>query len=261
MLFVILPGLADSLATRLPPETEARFGRLALAQVEDFLSGWEWGDQEIGKADLTCDSPPGLAALGRLEARLTAGLDIGYDIELRVFDHEMVNAFALPGGHVVILRGLLDAASGPDEVAGVLAHEVGHVARHDPTRLMLRAAGSAGILSLVLGDISGGTLVAVAGEQLMQAAYTREAEAAADAFAFDLLASAGISAEPLAAFFDRIAQETELMPEYLSSHPASAGRAGRARDSASVAAAEGRALTPALSDMDWAALKAVCARG
>ena len=250
MLFVILPALSDYLARHLPAETEAAFGRTVMRQVE-------WMVKEDGAGDLTCNDPAGLAALNRMKDRLTGGVDLGYDLQLSVFDTKTVNAFAVPGGQIVIFRGLLDKAEGPDEVAGVLAHEIGHVAARDPTRIALRAAGSAGILSMILGDVSGGTAFAAAGEYLMRASYTRDAEAQADRYALGLLDGAGISAEGLAGFFDRISADTDMLPEYTSSHPLSAGRAQRAHDQAGM---QGD-TRPSLDDADWAALKAICAKG
>ncbi|MEZ5772529.1 MAG: M48 family metallopeptidase [Defluviimonas denitrificans] len=250
MLFVILPALSDYLAGHLPVETETAFGRSVMRQVE-------WMVKEEGAGDLTCTNPDGLAALNRMKDRLIEGRDLGYDLQLSVFDHKMVNAFAVPGGQIVIFRGLLDKAEGPDEVAGVLAHEIGHVAARDPTRIALRAAGSAGILSMILGDVSGGTAIAAAGEYLMRASYTRDAEAQADRYALGLLDGAGISAEGLAGFFDRISADTDMLPEYTSSHPLSAGRAQRAHDQAGM---QGD-TRPSLDDADWAALKAICAKG
>jgi len=245
MLYVILPALADFLARRIPVEQEVAFGHAVMKQVE-FLLG------EDG-ADLTCAGTEGQAALDQLAARLTRGQDIPYTLEVRVFDHPMPNAFAAPGGQIVLFRGLLDEAESAEEVAGVLGHEIGHVAARDPTRLALRAAGSAGIVALVLGDVTGGTVVAFAGEYLMQASYTRDAESAADDFALMLLAEQGVSSAPLADFFDRIAALTDDVPEYLSSHPLSAGRAERIRTGA-VSGADRRIL----DDAEWRALRGIC---
>lgn len=245
MLFVILPGLADFLARHIPVEQEVAFGHAVMKQVE-FLLG------EDG-ADLTCNGAEGQAALDSLTARLTEGQDLPYDLQVRVFDHDMPNAFAAPGGQIVLFRGLLDDAANAEEVAGVLGHEIGHVAARDPTRLSLRAAGSAGIVALVLGDVTGGSVVALAGEYLMQASYTRDAEAAADDFALMLLAEQGVSSAPLADFFDRITSLTDDVPEYLSSHPLSAGRAERIRAGASYGA--GRRI---LDEGEWQALRAIC---
>ena len=110
---------------------------------------------------------------------------------------------------------------------------------------------------MILGDVSGGTAFAAAGEYLMRASYTRDAEAQADRYALGLLDGAGISAEGLAGFFDRISADTDMLPEYTSSHPLSAGRAQRAHDQAGM---QGD-TRPSLDDADWVALKAICAKG
>ena len=114
--------------------------------------------------------------------------------------------------------------------------------------------GSAGILSVVLGDVTGGTVIAAAGDHLLQTSYTREAEAVADIYALGLLNDAGIDSAPMAGFFDRIATMTDILPEYLSSHPLSAGRAEAARSNAE--AQEG--TTPVLSASEWQDLRKIC---
>ena len=190
-------------------------------------------------------------------ARLSAGTDLEYDVNVTVFDHEMVNAFAAPGGQVVLLRGLLDAASGADAVAGVLAHEIGHVEARDATRNSLRAAGSAGLLSLVLGDFAGGTIAVVLAEATISASYTRDAEFAADRYALDMLSNAHVSSAGLADFFGLVGEiqgDFEL-PEYLSTHPDTDGRAERARD---FAAAQDQ-TSPVITEAEWQALQNICA--
>ncbi len=248
IVFVLLPRMSDYLAERMPLETETRFGEAVVGQMERFLGGGASGG-------LVCRNAAGVAALDRLAARLTEGQSLQYDIKLSVLNHEMINAFAAPGGHVVLLRGLLDKADTADEVVAVLAHEIGHVEARDPTRLMLRAAGSAGIVSIILGDVSGGTVIGVLGDQLLQTSYTRAAETAADEFALAMLNSASISSQDFGAFFDKLAKiEGVSLPEYFSSHPSSEARAERAREHAEV---QGK-TRPALSDDDWKALKSIC---
>lgn len=250
MLFVILPRMADTLATLIPVEREIAFGKSVVAQMERALGAADLGD-------LRCRGEAGQAALDRMVTRLTEGQNLQYDLEVRVFDHEMVNAFAAPGGQVVIMRGLLEETTGPDAVAAVLAHEIGHVEARDATRIALRAAGSAGLLSMVLGDFTGGTIAVVLGERMMQASYTREAEAAADDFAIEMLNTANVDTTGMARFFDYVAElQSEMMqlPEYLSTHPASEGRAERARNNA----AAQHQTTPVLSEADWQALKGIC---
>lgn len=113
-------------------------------------------------------------------ARLMGDRETDYDLNVRVVNHSMINAFAVPGGHMVFMNGLIQPAESPQEVAAVFAHELGHVFARDPIRLTLRAAGSVGLLSLALGDATGGTIIAIAADQALTSSYTRRAEAAAD---------------------------------------------------------------------------------
>lgn len=249
MLFVILPAMANTLAKVIPRDSEIAFGKTVSAQMERALGGGA-----LGK--MTCSSPKGDAALSAMVARLTNDQALSYDLTVRVLNHPMINAFAAPGGQVVILRGLLDKATSPDEVAAVLAHEIGHVEARDPTRAALRAAGSAGLLTMLIGDFTGGAALAIVGEHLLSASYTRQAEAEADEFALAMLDRANVDADGLAAFFDKLdAMGGRLeVPEYLSTHPDTTERAKRAR-SFSQGQSGG---TPVLSDTDWAALQSIC---
>ncbi|WP_438992071.1 M48 family metallopeptidase [Lentibacter sp.] len=250
MIFVILPAMATSLAYMMPREREVQFGRAVVTQMEWFLSG-------STEADLTCKNEAGLAALRKMEARLTSGREMEYALDIKVFDHEMVNAFAAPGGQIVIVRGLLDKATSADAVAGVLAHEIGHVENRDATIGALRAAGSAGLLSMVLGDFSGGTLAVLVTEHLISTSYTREAEIRADDFALEALHDAEVTSEGLASFFEYmlgLQNGGPALPAYLNTHPPSKERAEKSR---SHAATQPR-TTPVLTQEEWAALKAIC---
>jgi predicted Zn-dependent protease len=248
MLFVILPAMANTLAQLIPVQREIAFGKTVTTQMERILGGSRFGE-------LRCDDPAGLAALDKLRQRLTDGQDLQYDIALQVFDHPMVNAFAAPGGQVVILRGLLDTAAGPDEVAGVLAHEIAHVEARDATRHALRTAGSAGLLTMVLGDFTGGTAIAVLGDHMISANYTRTAEANADLFALGMLDRAAVSANGFAGFFYALDDMGGVdLPAYLSTHPVTAERAEQARAFAN----EQSGTRPVLSSADWHALQHIC---
>ncbi len=74
------------------------------------------------------------------------------------------NAIALPGGHIYVFQGLIDKAETPDELAGVIAHEIGHVAHRDGTRSVLQAAGLSFLFGMLLGDFVGGGAVIFAGQ-------------------------------------------------------------------------------------------------
>lgn len=250
MLFVILPAMANTLATLIPIEREVAFGKTVTAQMERMLGG-----DRIGA--LRCEDAEGHAALDRMLTRLTDTTPIEYDVEISVFDHEMLNAFAAPGGQVVLLRGLIEQVDGPDALAAVLAHEIAHVESRDPTRGALRAAGSAGLLSMVLGDFTGGGLLVIVADHIFNAAYTREAEVAADAYAVGMLNAANVSTDGMVTFFrtlDDMDGDAERIPEYFSTHPHSGDRADRA----SSGQAHDHGHTQVVSNADWLKIKAMC---
>lgn len=248
MLFVILPGLADRLAVLIPPRQAERIGALVVTQANSLFGTSE-------KAPF-CTGATGEQALAKMTNRLARDLDLPFPLRVRVARNSLPNAFAAPGGHVVLFAGLLDLAETPEEVAAVLAHEIGHVHARDGMRLVLRAAGSAGLLSLILGDISGGLLVVVT-EQLLQASYSRTAEAAADDFAHHMMADAGLPPDALAQLFDRLAEETPDLPDmfrYFESHPDLGERANAAR----AFHTQLTAYEPVLTASEWQDLQAIC---
>jgi len=108
---------------------------------------------------------------------LQHGQKFPHSIRVGVVDHKMIKAFALPGGHIIVMRGLIEMAGTPEQLAAVIAHELGHVAQRDPIEQALRAARTVGLLSLVLGDATGGTVLALVGESLISAKNSCDAEA------------------------------------------------------------------------------------
>ncbi|MEL6645190.1 MAG: M48 family metallopeptidase [Pseudomonadota bacterium] len=252
IIFVLVPRMADQLALYLPPEGEKALGDTTLEQIRSAFEGNGFDYLRL------CTTPAGTRALARMEERLLQNTDLDVDLTVSVLDHPMVNAFALPGGHVVFFRGLLEAAETPEEVAAVFAHEIGHVAARDPTRIALRSAGSIGVLGLLFGDFAGGAIVLFLAERLIQADYTQEAEAAADVFAHDMLASSDIPPGALGDMFERLRAEygdTEGFVAHFLSHPALGDRIAAAR---AAEAALTRPTRPVLSTFEWRALQSIC---
>ncbi|WP_438968225.1 M48 family metallopeptidase [Planktomarina temperata] len=252
MIFVIVPALAGQLAVLIPPEREAKVGSAVLRQIERLFS-----EQEAG--DWSCTNSEGQKALEQMVQALQQGQEFPYPIQVGVVDHEMVNAFALPGGHIIVMRGLIEMAQTPEHLAAVLAHELGHVAQRDPIVQALRAAGTAGLLSLVLGDATGGTVLALAGETLITAKNSRAVEARADDFALAQLAKAGVSPEALAEFFELLLEEMgdpAFGMGWISSHPPSAARAAHAREAVQTA----RSYQKSISSQEWQAIQQICAK-
>lgn len=251
LLFVVIPGLAGWLAPMVPVATAEALGQQVRGQVSAFFT--------VGAPETRyCTNLAGVSALQAMADRLTQREALPYTLKLAVVDGDPVNAFAAPGGHVVVLRGLIDEANDAEEVAAVLAHEIGHVAARDPMRAAMRSAGSAGLLSLALGDFLGGGVLATVSTQLIDARYSRTAETAADAYAADLLIRAGVSPDALARFFDRLAESSgngPSIPPYFASHPPLESRSAGLRDRA--VPGWGR---PILTDAEWRNLQDVCRR-
>ncbi len=215
-----------------------------------------------------CKGEEGQAALEALVARLRRAGSIRMPVTITVLDDRLVNAFTLPGGHVLLMRGLIaDARDGP-MLAGVIAHELGHVTHRDSTTLMLRAMGFSVLLHLLgLGD-TGGTAAAGA-SNLMSLAYSRAAEAAADETAISLLTTSGLRADGLSRFFaglehaggghagpaeaDKSARgKAGSTFGWFATHPPSAERRER------TARAETGEMP--FTDAEWQAIKGMCAR-
>ncbi|WP_308917678.1 M48 family metallopeptidase [Jannaschia sp. LMIT008] len=142
------------------------------------------------------------------------------------------NAFALPGGTVVVTDGLVDALrDDPDALAGVIAHELAHVRERHGLHGLYRALGIYAMLSLLVGD-PGPVLdsLLLEGNTLLQLAGTRAAERDADAGAVPILRAAGYDPDGLARFLDDIADRYGDGGGWWSTHPASSERARDLRD-------------------------------
>ena len=252
ILLILIPALADRLAVYVPPEREQALGDAIAAKIGDILGG------DAGSPTLVCTAPEGTRALERMVGRLTPPSGLPYPLRVSVIDNPLVNAVALPGGRVLVFRGLLEVAETPEEVAGVLAHEFGHVINRDPTRGVLRAAGTAGIIGIMLGDVFGASVIAAASDAILNAKHQREAEILADEAAYRSLASAGLPSRSFARFFERLDAQHGAVAgplRYVASHPGAAGRAERAAAADTIG--DGT-FTPVLTDRDWIALGNIC---
>jgi predicted Zn-dependent protease len=248
---VLVPLLSERLATFVPPAGERALGEATFEQIRQALAGTGLPLLPI------CNGREGYDALEQMLIALDVERNTNEAIKVFVLDHEMVNAFALPGGYVVFFRGMIDAAISPNEIAAVLAHEVGHVENRDPTRHALRSAGSIGILGLLFGDFAGGAVVLFLTEQLISASYSQGAETAADVFAYDALEAAGVSPAALGDMFARLRDEygdTDGIVAHFLSHPTLGSRIDKARE----AARDDVLYVDIIPQVEWAALKAIC---
>ena len=118
-------------------------------------------------------------------------------IQTAVLATPVPNAFALPGGRVYLFNGLLAKAQNPDEIAGVLAHELGHLRHRDGTRNLIYNGGTSFLIGLLFGDITGSSALIFASRSLVTASYSREAEQNADTFSIDVMHKLGRPTKPM----------------------------------------------------------------
>jgi Zn-dependent protease with chaperone function len=246
-----VPAIADRLTPYVPNAVERKFGEAVDAQVRAMLDTDRKGEAfECGQGEAEKE---GRAALSRLVARLEAAAVLAIPINLTVLRKPQANAFALPGGHIYVFEGLINKAQSADELAGVIAHEMGHVAHRDSTRSVMQAAGLSFLFGMVLGDFVGGGAVVLASKALLQTSYSREVERRADAYAVELMTRLGGDARALGAILLRIEGTNHPGVKLLLDHPDTKDRL------AAINTAAPTKTTVLLDPLEWAALKRICA--
>jgi hypothetical protein len=248
-----LPALADRIAPLIPLSVEHRLGVAVDAQVRAMLDNRRSGEAfECGTPEAERE---GRAALDKLLGRMQEAAALPIPLKVAVVRRSEANAVALPGGHIYVFQGLIARARIPDELAGVIAHEIGHVAHRDGTRSVLQAAGLSFLFGMLLGDFTGGGVVVIAARTVVQSAYSREVEAAADDYGVRLMARIGGDVRAFAAILERIAGAIEPGVKILLDHPQTKERVAAINAAATALSGERR---PLLSPPEWAALKRIC---
>lgn len=232
---------AKSIASIMPDSVRQRLGESVIASMA--------GGRRV------CNSPAGKAALDKLVGRLSDASASRHVFRVRVVEWKLLNAFATPGEQIVLTSEIVEKAQSSDEVAGVLAHEMGHGIELHPEAGLVRTIGIAAALEIMIG---GGTLSNI-GLTLAQIQYTRVGEREADRQALRILKAASISSRGLVGFFERLAGKEgpakDSVPlAILRTHPFSKDRAREASERPAYPS------TPALSAADWLALKGICAK-
>ena len=192
-----------------------------------------------------------------------------YELKVYVLPIEQVNALALPGGPIVIFEGLIDKAESPEELAGVLAHEIQHILLRHSTRGILRNLAKSMLVTLFLGDVNSVMegIVQLAG-QLETLGLSREMEAEADQKGMELILAANIDPHGMIRIFKKLMQEDfsqKKLPKgkpvseendlssYFSTHPSSQNRLARLEKQ--MRSHENRIWTPLFPNLDWNEIK------
>ena len=206
--------IAGWIADRIPTDQEVGIGRQAFEGMRPQLSL-----VTTGVAYQTVN------AIG---ARLTKGSRFKY--EFHVAQDKSLNAFALPGGVIVVNTGLIEATTRAEELAGVLAHEVQHVERRHSIRGMVKNLGLRGLVAFAAGDLAG-SLLGEAAVGLTSLKFSRDDETEADRAAFDTLIAAGIDPSGMPSFFETMSKRAgDAAVAFASTHPSSADRQAALRE-------------------------------
>lgn len=238
-----IPAFADLMTPLVPVSWEVAFGRAAL-------------DQMVPQ-EHRCTNPTLRKQTDLLLARLVDPSKISYELHLTIVDIDQFNAYALPGGEIVVFRPLLQATKNSDELAGVLAHEAQHVLLRHTTKSLLRDLSLAALVGAIFGDVTGiGALVIQTAQTLSTLQYSRGMEEQADEEGVRLLEQARFNPAGMIYFFETLqGREGRLnIPAYLSTHPQTEERIAKLN------ALLRRApdAPPAPQDKDWQTTIALC---
>lgn len=231
--------LVEMAVSRIPVEWEQKLGEAA---YRDFLS-----HQDVMKEG------PAVKAVEEMTQRLAEQIpDSPYKFQVTVVKSDVVNAFALPGGYVVVFTGLMKKAESGEEVAGVLGHELNHVLQRHGMERIVKNLGVMTVVAIIVGDQQGliGLMRQVSVE-LLTLKFDRAQETEADLTGLQLVYRAKIDPHGMITFFQRLSEKDEGRLEWLSTHPMSSARADRLK--AELAALPKR--TPEPFTFEWSAVQ------
>ncbi len=224
-------------------------------------SGLEMEQAMAGSAK-KCSSPAADHAWAAMIASLAEGDPDLPPLTVHVYDLPMTNAFTVTGGHVIFTRALIEKADRPEEVAGVLAHEIGHVVNYHAEAQMVRLTGLS-IFSSFFGSGGNGTATSNAVFVAAVLRNSRAAEEEADAYARNTLAKAHIDPSGLKVFFKKLLKiegerkidnlALNTLGNIFSTHPGTEERIEKIAPLPS-----GVVAKQVLPEEDWAVLKALC---
>ncbi len=207
--------LVEWAVARIPIEWEQKLGETV---YQDFLA-----------KETVLKDGPAVDAVQEMTRRLTEKIPNNpYTFQVSVVQSPVINAFALPGGYVVVFTGLMKKAESGEEVAGVLSHELNHVLQRHGMERMVQMLGLAAVVGIVLGDQQGVLgLARQLGMELATLKFGRAQETEADVTGIRLLSDARIAPDGMIGFFERLSEKDKERVELFSTHPMSAGRAER----------------------------------
>ena len=241
-----IPGIASAATPYVPTTWEESLGRKIVEQLAPETQ--------------QCRDPNRLRKIDEVVQTLAATHPSSpYRITLSVVDNPGINAFAAPGGQLVILRGLLEQTTSAEQLAGVLAHELQHVYLRHSTRAILEQTAGTLLLTAVSGDLSGGLAWGLQGAQTMGSLhYSRTHEEEADIEGLRMMQAAHLDPAAVIAFYGTLQkseQDHAGPPDFLSTHPDMGRRLATLLALAGPTPTDARPLLPG---EDWMDIRSLC---
>lgn len=241
-----IPAVAGLVASRVPVSWEEHLGESVVEQ--------------LAPPSRRCTDPTRAHTIEEIMTILTSTLpDSPYTFRVIVANNSAVNAFAAPGGYIVVFRGLIEQTQAAEELAAVLAHEVQHIIKRHATRMLIQHASTGLMLAALTGGASDPSAFGLeAARTLGVLRYSRGHEEEADAEGVRMLGMAGIDANGMISFFESLSDKEKRTPEfltYVSTHPSPAERITRLRSLVAQVNATPLKLLP---NYDWKDMHQIC---
>jgi len=255
VFLLAVPLGAGPIADYVPPRYRAQIAEISWSQMDALTQYCD-------------DSDEAARILNDVAYRIMEESEVPMrdDVWITIVDAPFPNAFALPDHSIIVTDDLIALADHPDELVGVIAHEIAHIEHNHIMKNIIRSVGAGIFFDVVFGGAGAGQMVAIASVNLASLRYSRGDETDADLRGLDYLDAAGIDTGGLARLFERL--EAHMTPEaddesdrpdhatrfptMLSSHPATAERAAAAR------ARSREGLRPSMTDAEWRIVRAAC---
>lgn len=239
----VLPKSVNYIANKIPIEYEENLGKNTVTLITSNME--ECDDEKLNKVVENI--------FNTYENNLFESL---YTFKYKIVKSDMVNAFAAPGGYVVIFTGLIEKTKRIEELAGVIAHEMQHVTKKHSLRNMIRSNITSFFLTMIFGgDLSSvGTTI----NQLQALSYSRELEEESDKEGAYLMSLSGIDIKGMADFFETLSKESKVsntVTSYFSTHPDPKERSRLIREIASTQ----KNISIIKENKNWDKIKKTCA--
>ncbi len=241
LVLVSIPYLLVPLASRVSGPALQRYGEAVI--------------YSIAGSDGLCRDQYALALVNDLAQRLASPLDLPTPIQVHISNSDEMNAHAVPGGHIIIHRGLLAFVNDAEEFAAVLAHELIHIDEQHPLLGLLEEAGYAMLLSIFVDDTGWLGDATEFSSQVLQMAHSRDMELVADRRALQLLNEVDIRGDGITRFLEHLSSWEEEDGDYadwLDTHPLTSERLIMLSDR------QASGGQPPLSEAEWDYLQHAC---